>query len=86
MTEPLTISQFKKRKNRQRPDLVYSFEHRSAQYIFTIFTMNAGVSFSVEIETNTKPCKRFNVFSEENVGTKEEALEKFNVFLSEKSK
>lgn len=48
------LNEFKLIKNRQEPDLIYSYVKKEGQTKYTIFTMNGGLELllSIEIKRN----------------------------------
>ncbi len=44
------LADFKKRENKQRPELCYGFEKKTDNVKLIIFTMNAGKTFLATIE------------------------------------
>jgi len=72
----MKLSEFKLIKNRQRPDFCYSYEKKSCNKKYTIFTMNGGVPYLASIEEMRIDGRYYTEFSK-TCKTVEECLEVF---------
>lgn len=60
----MNLKDFKLVKNRQRPDLCYSYEKKETDRKYSIFTMNGGKTFLGSIEEPRMDKKWYSEFSE----------------------
>lgn len=60
----MNIKEFKKRKNRQRPDFVYGFTKKQGDLKYDIFTLNGGQTFLCSIDQKRLDGRYYNEFSE----------------------
>lgn len=58
------LTDFKKRENKQRPNLCYGFERKIGDNKLTIFTINAGKTFLAAIEKKRSDGRYYREFSE----------------------
>lgn len=72
----MKITDFKLKKNRQRPEMCYSWEKKEGDTKWSIFTMNGGQTFLASIEQKRMDGKFYEEFSE-TFKTKEECLTAF---------
>lgn len=75
----MNIKQFKLIRNRQKPNICYSYIWKDKDIKYTIFTMNAGKSFLASIEELRLDNRYYSIFSK-TVSSLKEALNIFKQF------
>lgn len=60
----MDIKEFKKRKNRQRPDFAYGYTKKDGDIKYDIFTMDGGKTFFCSIDQKRLDGRYYNKFSE----------------------
>lgn len=79
----MEIQDFKLVKNRQRPDFCYSYEKKTGDRKYSIFTMNGGKTFLASIEEPRMDGKWYSEFSETHNSVKK-CLISFDNFINPK--
>ena len=60
----MDLTNFKKRENKQRPDLCYGFERKIGVEKLMIFTMDAGKTFLAMVEKKRADGRYYQEFNE----------------------
>jgi hypothetical protein len=79
----MEIQEFKKIKNRQRPDLMFQFRLKKDGYKFEITTMNSGKTFSASVESLALNGETYLSDSfREGFESPEDCINEFETFLA----
>ena len=76
----MDLKEFKRVKNRQRPDFCYAYEKKTSERKYSIFTMNGGKTFLASVEEPRLDGRWYSEFSETHNSVDEclAALGRFN--------